>query len=155
MSSADYNTPMSTEGSTESGIKEQARDTAGTAADASKHVAGVAKDEARQVASEARDQIRNLMNQARTQVEDTSRTQRDRLVQNLRGFAGDLDRMAAQNGGSMATDLVRRVAGTTRNLTDKLDGREPSDLLDEVRRFARQRPGAFLLGALAAGIVAG
>lgn len=39
--------------------------------------------------------------------------------------------------------------------TDRLDEREPSELLDELRRFARRRPGAFLLGAFAAGAVAG
>ncbi|HKC26518.1 MAG TPA: hypothetical protein VKB75_00770, partial [Jatrophihabitans sp.] len=31
----------------------------------------------------------------------------------------------------------------------------PGDLVDELRRFARRRPGAFLMGALAAGVVAG
>ena len=38
---------------------------------------------------------------------------------------------------------------------NRLDGREPSQILDDVRAFARRRPGAFLLGALAAGVVAG
>ena len=36
-----------------------------------------------------------------------------------------------------------------------LDNHEPSDLLDEVKRFARRRPGAFLALAAAAGVVAG
>jgi hypothetical protein len=40
-------------------------------------------------------------------------------------------------------------------LADWLDGREPGQLLDEARNFARRRPGVFLVGALAAGVVAG
>ena len=37
----------------------------------------------------------------------------------------------------------------------KLQNREPAELLDEVRSFARRKPGLFLLGAAAAGVVAG
>ena len=36
-----------------------------------------------------------------------------------------------------------------------LEGREPADLLDELRSVARRRPAVFLVGALAAGVVAG
>lgn len=155
MSSANYHSPASTERSPDSGVKEQAQRTAGTAAEGGRQVGGVAKSEAQQVASEARLQARKLVNDARTQVEDQSRAQRDRLVNNLRTFIDDLEQMATNSSGGTASDLVRQVAGTARDLTDRLDGREPSELLDEVRRFARRRPGAFLLGVFAAGVVAG
>lgn len=154
MSSANYQRPLSNE-EAPGGAKEQAKQTAGTAAEAGKHVGGVAKDEARQVATEVRQQARNLLDDAKTQVEDQSRTQRDRLVTNLRTFTDDLDRMAAQSDSGMANQLVQQVASATRSLTNSLDQREPSEMLDEVRRFARRRPGAFLLGAFAAGVVAG
>jgi hypothetical protein len=36
-----------------------------------------------------------------------------------------------------------------------LEQREPGDLVAEVRRFAQRRPGAFLVGALLAGVAAG
>lgn len=155
MSSPNYRSPTSAEGTADEGGKQQAKQTADTAAEGGKHVAGVAKDEGRQVASEARHQARNLMGEARDQIEDQSRTQRDRLVSNLRTFTNELEDMAGHGSGGMATDLVRQVADNARNLTDRLDGREPADLLDEVRRFARRRPGTFLLGAFAAGIVTG
>jgi hypothetical protein len=68
----------------------------------------------------------------------------------------DLDHMAAQSDGSgVAADLVRQVSQRTRSLGEHLDGREPTEILDDVRQFARRRPGTFLLGALAAGVVAG
>jgi hypothetical protein len=36
-----------------------------------------------------------------------------------------------------------------------LQNREPAELLEEVRSFARRKPGLFLLGAAAAGVLAG
>ncbi len=61
----------------------------------------------------------------------------------------------AQNGSGLAADVAHQVAERARSLSRHLDGREPSELLDDVRRFARQRPGTFLLGALAAGVIVG
>lgn len=127
-----------------------------TAADKSKDVAGVAKDEAQQVTQEAKQQARGLVDEAMTQVDDQSRAQRDRLVEKLRTFSDDLDHMADQGERpGVAADLSREIASRARDLCDQVDGREPRELLDEVRGFARRRPGTFLLGALAAGVVAG
>jgi hypothetical protein len=47
------------------------------------------------------------------------------------------------------------VSDRVRALGTYLEGREPGDLLGDARDFARRRPGTFLLGALAAGVVAG
>jgi hypothetical protein len=137
------------------GAKEQAQQAAGTAADESKRVAGVAQDEARRVASEATSQVQDLMGQATSALDEQSRTQRDRLVDTLRGFGDDLEKMASQGEGGLAADVARQVAERAHAVSSRLDGREPRDLLDDVRGFARRRPGTFLLGALAAGVVAG
>jgi hypothetical protein len=79
------------------------------------------------------------------------------LVDTMQTFSGDLDRMASgqQPSSGLATDLVRQAAERTRQLCERLEGREPAQLLDDVRDFARRRPGTFLLGSLAAGVVAG
>ena len=136
--------------------REQAKEVAGTAADQSKHVADVAKGEAQYVAGEAKYQVKNVMGDARMQVDEQSRTQRDRLVETMRTFSDDLEQMASQGGREgMATDVARQVAGKARDWSSQLEGREPSELLDEVRNYARRKPGAFLLGALVAGVVAG
>jgi hypothetical protein len=55
----------------------------------------------------------------------------------------------------MASDVARQVADRAHTLAGHLEDREPGDLLGDVRDFARRRPGTFLLGALAAGVVAG
>jgi uncharacterized protein YjbJ (UPF0337 family) len=121
-----------------------------------RHVTGVAKEEAGNVAAEAKDQVVGLLDQARSQVSEQSGVQRDRLVQTLTTLSGDLDHMAEQSDRpGMATDLAREAARRARELGHRLDGREPQQILDDVRAFARRRPGTFLLGALAAGVLAG
>jgi uncharacterized protein YjbJ (UPF0337 family) len=124
------------------------------AKDQAKHVAGVAGDEAKSVAGDVREQARGLLDETRTQVQDQSRTQRDRLVETLRTFSDDLDGMAQQSSG-LASNAAREVADRARSLTYQLDGREPSELLDDLRSFARRRPGMFLAGAAIAGVVVG
>jgi hypothetical protein len=135
---------------------DRARDTAGTAADEGKHVAGVARDEAQNVAEEAKHQARGLFDDAMTQVSEQSHAQRDRLVDTLRSLSNELRSMAdGSTQSGMATDLTRKVADRADDLGSRLDGREMQDILDDVRDFARRRPGMFLAGAAAAGIVAG
>jgi hypothetical protein len=128
-----------------------------SAADESRHVGHVAAEEAGNVAGEGLHQARHLAGEAKGQLTEQSRVQRDRLVETMRTFSGDLDSMA--NGESpssgLATDLVRQAADRTRQLCERLEGREPAQILDDVRDFARRRPGTFLLGSLAAGVVAG
>jgi hypothetical protein len=139
------------------GMKDEAKEAAGTAKDESRHVADVAKGEARHVAEESRQQAKSLLDDARSQVDEQSRQQRDRLVTTLRSFGDDLEKMAngEKAGGGMAQDVARQVADRARELSSRMDGGEPTELLDEVRSFARRKPGTFLLGALAAGVVAG
>ena len=42
-----------------------------------------------------------------------------------------------------------------RTAAEFIENRQPSELLEEVRRFARRRPGTFLLGAAAIGFLGG
>ena len=130
--------------------------TSGSATEEGRRVAGVAKNEAGQVAAEARDQVAELLEEAKSQLSEQGSTQRDRLVATLTTLGDDLEHMAQQSDRSgMATDLARQAAGRVRDLGNRLDGREPSQILDDVRAFARRRPGTFLLGAVAAGVLAG
>ena len=124
------------------------------AKDQAKHVAGVATDEAKSVAGDVREQARGLLHETTSQVQDQSRTQRDRLVETLRTFSDDLDGMAEQSSG-IASGAAREVANRARSFSQQLDGREPAELLDDLRSFARRRPGMFLAGAAIAGVVVG
>lgn len=152
----------STSSGTDTGAADRVKETASTAADEGRHVAGTAKEETKNVAGTAAEQARNVVSdsvrQVSDQVNDHAITQRDRLSQTLRSLGDDLEQMAAQGPGpesGMAVDLAREVSERARALGSHLEGREPGQLLDEARDFARRRPGTFLLGALAAGVVAG
>lgn len=143
-------------GSAAQDAQDKAREAAGTAAGETRHVAGVAQGEAKKVASEATDQIRGLLDEATQQVAEQTSAQKSRLAGTVRSFGDDLQSMQQQGESSgLAGQVVSQVADRARSLASTLEDREPTDLLEDVRRFARQRPGTFLLGALAAGVVAG
>jgi hypothetical protein len=133
---------------------DRAQQVTGTAVDEGRHVAGTARDEAANVASEAKGQAKNLFSEATTQVDQQSRMQKDRLTETLRAFSDDLDSMAGDRSG-LAADLTQQVAQRSRDLSTRLGSKEPQELLQDVRDFARRKPGLFLLGSLTAGVVAG
>ncbi|GAA4744189.1 hypothetical protein GCM10023350_31100 [Nocardioides endophyticus] len=135
--------------------KEQVQQTAGTAADEGKHVAAVVGEEAQNVAGQAKDQMRGLLDEALGQVSEQSRTQLERLVGTLQSVTTDLESMASSADSGLAAQLTQQVADRSRSLGTHLEGREPSEVLDDVRQFAGRRPGLFLLGALGAGVVVG
>jgi hypothetical protein len=130
--------------------------TTDAAKDEARHVAGVAADQAQNVAQEAKAQAKGLLDDARTQIDEQSRTQVSHLTDVLEKLGNDLGQMAeASDSDGLAKDLTRAVSDRAQDLRSRIAGREPSDLLEEVRDFARRRPGTFLLGALAAGVVTG
>jgi hypothetical protein len=137
----------------------RAEETASTAADEGRHVAGVAKEQTAQVASDAAGAAKNVANDVLRNVSDAAReqsgTQRDKLVGTLSTLTHDLSSMADQAPSGLAGDLARQAADQARSLTSRLENRDPGEILDDVRRFARRRPGVFLLGALAAGVATG
>jgi hypothetical protein len=59
------------------------------------------------------------------------------------------------DSSSMATQLARQAADQAHSLGSWLENREPGDVLGEVKRFARRKPGAFLAIAAGAGFLSG
>ena len=109
-----------------------------------------------QVAQTTKEQAQNVVGEARTQVRDQAGAQRDRAVLGLRTLGDELEQMAQQGGQSgIATELARQLSSRTRDLAGELERREPSDLLEQLRSYARRRPAVFLAGAALAGVVAG
>jgi hypothetical protein len=142
-----------TSGSTQGGAQEKAQQVAGTAAEEGKNVASTAKEEAVNVAGEAKTQARNLLSDASEELTSQSRAQQQRLAETVRTFGSDMESMSSGQSG-LASDVAQQVAERARAVASHLE-REPRALLGDVRDFARRRPGTFLLGALAAGVVAG
>ena len=123
---------------------------------AAKDVAGTAREQARHVGHEARDQAQHLWNQSRDELVHQASQQQSRLAGGLRDLGTQLQSMAdgAQESGT-ATGLVREAAGHVQKAAGWFESREPGDVVQQVRAFARQRPGAFLAGAALLGVVAG
>jgi hypothetical protein len=136
--------------------RDEAANVGNSAREAGSHVAQSATDQARQVVSETRAQARDLLGEAKGQVGHQAATQQHKAAQQLRAVADELSEMALKGGQSgLATQVAQEAAERVRGVASWLDRREPRDLLDGVRDFARRHPGQFLVGAAVAGVVAG
>jgi hypothetical protein len=146
--------------SDDAGAAASAKETARTALDsASEHgsqVAGTAKEEAADVVAEAKDKATDLLADVRTQADEQSKAQLKNLATKIGELADELDGLVrGSDAGGTVTDAAQQLADRTRQLSSHLDSRQPLDLLDDVRGFARRRPVAFLGGAAVAGVLAG
>jgi hypothetical protein len=136
--------------------KSEATNVKDTAAGAASGVADVAKSEVSNVAGEAKYQVRNLVDQTRSELRGQASNQQSQLASTLNSWASELGSMASksEDSGPM-TDLAQEAARRGGEISHWLDTHEPADVLEEVKRFARRRPFAFLALAAAAGVVAG
>lgn len=135
--------------------RDEARNLKDTAVDAAAPVAETAKQKTAEVVTEVRDQTRRLAGETVGQVNQQAGEQRDRAVAGLRSMSADLHGMSGHGESAWVVQLARHGAGWTEQAADFLDGRELSDIIEDCRAMARRRPGRFLLGALAAGVIAG
>ena len=144
------------ESSTAQVAKDQAASVAGGAADAAQHVAEVAKDQVGAIAAEGGRQARQLLGQAQSELSEQAQVQQQRVAGGLRALGDQLSSMAqgSQEQG-VATDLAHQAADKAHEVAGWLEGRDPGAVLDEVRSFARRRPGTFLAIAVGAGLVTG
>jgi len=148
--------PPDTSAGTKDVAKQQASSVGHGAAEAGQHVAGVAKQQGSEVIGEAGRQARDLAQQAQSQLKEQAGAQQQKLAGSLRSLSDELHSMASNSEQpGVATDLAREASQRTGALAGWLDGREPSDVMDEVARFARRRPGAFLAAAAGVGFLAG
>jgi len=126
------------------------------AAGAAQGVAETAKSEAAHVAAEAKTNAKDLLHQARSDLTDQAGAQQQKVAEGLRTMSTELHNMArASDQPGVASDLVRQAAERSQSVASWLENRDPGSLLDEVKSFARQRPGTFLLLAAGAGVLAG
>ena len=148
--------PATGDQSTTGVAKEEAAAVKDTAVDAGKEVAATAKDQAVNVAAEAKYQARNLLSTATSEVQNQASTQQGRLASTLRGYADELQGISQGSAPSgVMGDLVQQAAAKGSEIAQWLEDREPGDVLEELRRYARRRPVMFLALCGLAGVVAG
>ena len=120
------------------------------------NVGGTVQAEAKDVAQAAKTQAESAMHQMIDDLRGHADDQASKLAETMRSASGQLRTMAeAGEQQSVATTLVREGANAAERLAGKLDDGGIDGALAEVRTFARRSPGAFLLGAAAAGFVTG
>jgi hypothetical protein len=127
------------------------------AVDGAKNVAAQTEEQAGQLAREAWSQAREVMGRAagetRTQADQQAAKAAsglDNVAEQLRALA---DGRSDQTGqvGQYASQAADQLAQFSRHLQD----RGMQGLTDDIARFARRRPGQFMLLAAATGFIAG
>jgi hypothetical protein len=136
-------------------VADEAAQVGQAARQAGDRVVHSAAGEARQVVSETTHQARGLLEQGRQQLRDQVAFQQERVALRLATVADELREMAHASRSAPVSELVDHGAESLHQLASWLKDQQPGDLVEEARRFARRRPGVFLLGAALAGVVAG
>ena len=133
----------------------EGREFADSAKESTSQVAQTVKDEASSVASEIKSQTQSLAGEAKNQVSGRVEEQKSAAVGALRTTGDELHSLTSDQHSRLTTELVRRGAEQATALAGYLDKRGPAEILEDVRGFARRKPGVFLLAAGVAGVVVG
>jgi hypothetical protein len=140
------------------GAGDQSQGMGTQAKEAGQRMGSVAKDEAGRVVGEAGRQAREMIDRTRSEVMAEAGTQQERVATGLRSASDELSAMGRGESveeSGMASQLVRSAGERTRAIADWLGERDPQALMEEVRAYARRRPGMFLAAAAIAGVALG
>lgn len=153
---SDYRTPTSG-GATTDVARQEGQQVKDTARDAASNVADTAATRGQEMRGQARQHARSIAGDAQRQLRGHAQQETQRAGDAL-GTAGDQLRALAEGRVDEAGALggyVEAAADAISSWADSIQDRGFEGLLDDLRSFGRRRPGMFLAGALAAGIVAG
>jgi hypothetical protein len=128
-----------------------------TAVEQTKSAAGTAVDQTKVVADDAKRQARRLGQEATAQLRGQVDEQTARVARGLEDVGRQLTTMAdkTDDPDGQVSSYTRQAGEGVQRLAARLDDGGLDQMLDDVKRFARNRPGVFLLGALGAGFVVG
>jgi len=106
--------------------------------------------------AQAADQAADVMNDVRSQLRERADAEAHRAAGAIGGLGRDLCSMASHaDQDGPAVQWVREAGVRSQRLADRLEREGTQGVVDDVQRFARRRPGAFLAGAGFAGLVVG
>jgi len=127
-----------------------------TAMGAGRNVATTARDQAANVAAEAGSQVKSLLGTVTDEVRSQGRTQQSRLAEAVHSVSKELGSMGAKSEQSgPVADLAQQASRKTGEIGYWLENKEPAEVLEDLRSFARRRPGMFLGLCALAGVVVG
>jgi hypothetical protein len=136
--------------------RDRGAEVAQDAKDEARSVADTAQHEAGRVADEVRHQATHLTESAREQLHQQARSQTEHLGEAIGGMGDRIQALAdgrPEDAGNVQ-DLARSIAEQAKTVSRRIDELGFDGSLDELQRYARRRPGAFLAGAAALGFVA-
>jgi len=135
---------------------EKGKEVAGTAMEKGKEVADSARSQAADLASEATAQARNVLGDAKQQVKNQAQVQSDQIAEALRRLEQQTRALLEGRPDEAGTikDYARQAADQIGRLAERTQSGGVNGLIQEIQNFGRNRPGAFLAGAAAAGFVA-
>lgn len=154
-----YRTGPSQVGGTSTGtvdaVTDETSTLTGDAADAGRNVVDAAKEEAAGVVEDVKFELADLFEQAKDELREQAATQQNRAAEGLHTVSEDLRGMAQTSTGGLAADLVAQASRRANTVASWLDNSDPDSVVEDVRRFARRRPGTFILIAAGVGLLAG
>ncbi|AWB95168.1 hypothetical protein DCE93_05455 [Agromyces badenianii] len=116
----------------------------------------VAKDETRSVASETKQQARQFLGKVGDELRGQAAAQQSKVAEGLQSVGSEFTDMASGSTQSgYASQLVRGAGERVGDAARWLQDRDPQSLVEEVKGFARRRPGVFIAIAVGVGVVAG
>ena len=130
---------------------------ADSAREETRQVAATARDQASRVRGEVATQGRNLLQEAKGQLRTQAGTQTDQLGEAVAKTAGQVRALldGRPDDAGPVRDYVEQAAGRIDDMAQRIRSRGFDGLAEDLQRFARRRPGVFLLGAAAAGFAVG
>lgn len=137
--------------------KGAASDVASEATSAVADVTETAKTEVRSVVSDATERASQVVQTTRSELRDQVTGKTQSLASTLESVAQQLASMAdrADEPDSTVAQLSRTAAEQIRRGSRRLDEGGLEGIVDDARRLARNRPGLFVLGSVAAGFAVG
>ena len=138
-------------------VAQKVSEVSSDAKDHAKDLLESAADQAKSVTAEVKDHASDLVSQTRSVVSDEVGNQTGRVATSIDGYARQLITMAsrADDPDDAVAQFVREAGDRMQAMARRLQQGGPDVLLADVKRFARRRPGLFIMGAVGAGFVAG
>jgi hypothetical protein len=138
------------------GAGERARSAAHDAGDQARGVADRGKEQAGRMAHEVTSQTSHLVDEAGRRARDRAGGQVHHLAGVLGEMGDDLERMADEaRSETPLRSLARDGATAMHSMSRRLEDDGFDGVLDDVRGFARRRPGLFVAGAFGLGLIGG
>jgi hypothetical protein len=122
-----------------------------------REVAGEVGEQAKAVASEAKRQLDQVVTQGREEVRQQMDQRNAQMAEQLRTLSQQFSALAQGNTSEAGPLLgyVNDAQTQVQRLAMRLESGGPQGVVDDISRFARRRPGLFLISAMGAGFLTG